>query len=215
MNNLRTAWTAFKGTGLPTRLHVAVRVLTCPFTPLMKRFPATGALLDVGCGHGLLVHLLAGDPSRRHLKLHGVDHDSAKIAVARRAAGASVEFSTANLSFFPESAFDAVSIIDVLYTVRQSAWNEILQGCARVLRPEGRLIVKEVVDRPRWKYWAIMAQEALAVRVFRITRGERPHFESSQSYREAIVAAGFEIVEDRPLPSATWISHYLWVGKKM
>jgi hypothetical protein len=71
-----------------------------------------------------------------------------------------------------------------------------------------------VVDRPRWKYWAIMAQEALAVRVFGITKGERPHFESPETYRAAIAAAGFAVVEARPLPSATWISHYLFVARK-
>ena len=214
MRNLQTAWKAFAGAGLPTRLHVLARTLTCPFTPLMERFPATGRLLDVGCGHGLLVHLLAKDPSRRHLRIHGIDHDAAKIAIARRAAVAGVEFSTDRLRHFPESAFDAVAMVDVLYTVRQSAWGEILGGCARVLKPGGRLIVKEVVDRPRWKYWAIMAQEALSVRVFGITRGERPHFEPVACYREAISAAGLTIVEARPLPSVSWVSHYLFVGQK-
>ncbi|MCK7513273.1 MAG: hypothetical protein MZV70_60750 [Desulfobacterales bacterium] len=46
------------------------------------------------------------------------------------------------------------------------------------MRPGGRLIVKEVVDRPRWKYWAIMAQETLSVSLFGITKGDRPHFEA-------------------------------------
>jgi SAM-dependent methyltransferase len=214
MASARTAWKVYKREPLPTRLHVAVRALTCPFSALMDRFPATGTLLDVGCGHGLLINLLARDPSRRHLKLHGVDHDSAKIDAARRTAGAGVQFSTEGLRLFPEAFFDAVSMVDVLYTVRTSAWNELLQECLRVLRPGGGLIVKEVVDRPRWKYWAIMAQEALSVRVFRITQGDRPHFESPEFYREAIVSAGFTVVEARPLSSATWISHYLFVGQK-
>jgi len=215
MRNLRTAWKAFEGVGLPARLHILARTLTCPFTPLMKRFPVTGTLLDVGCGHGLLIQLLAWDPSHRQLKLHGIDHDAVKIATARRTVSEGVGFSTDDLSLFPESAFDAVSIVDVLYTVRQSAWSEILQGCARVLKPGGRLIVKEVVDRPRWKYWVIMAQEALSVRVFGITKGDRPHFESAASYREAIAAAGFELVEEKPLRSISWISHYLFVGLKI
>ena len=79
----------------------------------------------------------------------------------------------------------------------------------------GALIVKEVVDRPRWKYWAIMAQETLSVTLFGITKGDRPHFESPEIYREAIVDAGFSIVEERPLSSANWISHYLFVARKI
>jgi 2-polyprenyl-3-methyl-5-hydroxy-6-metoxy-1,4-benzoquinol methylase len=214
MNSLRTAWKAYQAEGLPARLHVAVRAVTCPFEALIERFPTTGALLDVGCGHGLLINLLARHPSRRRLKLHGIDHDCAKIESARGTALPGVEFSCKNLKDFQNGAFDAVSMVDVLYTVRRSVWSAILLECARVLRPGGRLIVKEVVDRPRWKYWAIMAQEALSVRVFGITKGERPHFESPETYRAAIAAAGFAVVEARPLPSATWISHYLFVARK-
>ena len=114
----------------------------------------------------------------------------------------------------PESAFDAVSVVDVLYTVRREAWDEILAGCFRVLRPGGRLILKEVVDRPRWKYWAIMAQETFSVTVFGITKGERPHFESPADYCRAAEQAGFTLLEALPLRSATWISHYLVVAQK-
>jgi 2-polyprenyl-3-methyl-5-hydroxy-6-metoxy-1,4-benzoquinol methylase len=177
----------------------------------MQRFPESGKALDVGCGHGLLIQLLARDPLRGGLQLHGIDHDAAKIDAARRSMPAGAEFSTRRLDSFAAAVFDVVSLVDVLYTVRREVWNEILSGCFRVLRPGGRLIVKEVVDRPRWKFWAIMAQEALSVRVLRITKGDRPHFEPAESYRRAMLAAGFSIREEQPL-AAGWISHYLLVG---
>jgi len=215
MTSVRAAWRAYRGEGLPTRLHVVVRALTCPFSPLLDRFPCKGAVLDVGCGHGLLINLLSRDPSRRALKICGIDHDSAKIERARRVALPGVEFSTRGLDSFQEASFDAVSIFDVLYTVRKEVWSEILGGCSRVLRHGGLLIVKEVVDRPRWKYWAIMAQETLSVTLFGITKGDRPHFEAPEVYRAAIADAGFSIAEERPLSSANWISHYLFVARKI
>jgi 2-polyprenyl-3-methyl-5-hydroxy-6-metoxy-1,4-benzoquinol methylase len=215
MNSVAAAWTIYRGAGLATRLHVALRALTCPFGPLMSRFPTTGAVLDVGCGHGLLINLLASDPSRSALRLLGIDHDAGKIQAARRTAKAGVAFSSAPLAAVPEAAFDAVSIFDVLYTVRREVWGDILGGCHRALRPGGLVIVKEVVDRPRWKYWAILAQEALSVTVLGITQGDRPHFEPAETYRRAMADAGFGVVEERPLPSATWISHYLFVGRKI
>jgi 2-polyprenyl-3-methyl-5-hydroxy-6-metoxy-1,4-benzoquinol methylase len=215
MNSVAAAWNIYRRAGLGTRLHVMVRALTCPFGPLMGRFPTTGAVLDVGCGHGLLINLLARDPSHAGLRLVGIDHDAGKIETARRTALPGVDFSTAPLAAVPEAAFDAVSIFDVLYTVRREVWGAILGGCHRALRPGGLMIVKEVVDRPRWKYWAIMAQEALSVTLFGITQGDRPHFEAAASYRRAMADAGFGLVEERPLPSATWISHYLFIGRRI
>ena len=214
MNSLLTAWNAYEGEPLATRAHVVARALTCPFGPLIDRFPTKGSVLDVGCGHGLLINLLARDPSRCGLQLVGIDHDAAKIERARRTAPSGVDFSTRALHAFSEAAFDALSIVDVLYTVKRQAWDEILGGCFRALRPGGQLIVKEVVDRPRWKYWAIMAQETLSVSLFGITKGERPHFEAPSTYRDAIAGVGFTIVEERPLASANWISHYLFVAQK-
>jgi hypothetical protein len=29
------------------------------------------------------------------------------------------------------------------------------------------------------------------------------------------MAAGFAVIEERPLPTVTWISHYLFVGQKI
>jgi hypothetical protein len=57
MNSLLTAWKAYEGEPLTTRAHVVVRALTCPFAPLIDRFPTRGVALDVGCGHGLLINL--------------------------------------------------------------------------------------------------------------------------------------------------------------
>lgn len=213
MKTVLAAWSSYAREPLPHRLHVVVRALTCPFGAVLDRFPREGDVLDVGCGHGLLINLLARDPARSRLRLAGVDHDAAKIAVARRTAPG-VDFSTRALEDFPDGRFDAVSIFDVLYTVELGVWADILQGCLRVLRPGGLLIVKEVVDRPRWKHAAIMAQESLSVRIFRITKGDPPHFESPEGYCRAIAGAGFERVESAPLPSASWISHHLFTAVK-
>ena len=212
---IQIAWKLYRQEPPAVRLHVIGRVLTCPFAALIRHFPGEGAVLDIGCGRGLLLNFLAQDSAFAGLHLYGIDHDKAKIDSALHTGVGRVDFSTRDIESFADASFDVISIIDVLYAVRRSEWGTLLNHCFRLLRPRGRLLLKEVVDRPRWKYWAIMAQEALSVRVFGITRGDRPHFESPDGYRQAIVAAGFSVIEDRPLPTAAWISHYLFVGRKI
>jgi SAM-dependent methyltransferase len=118
--------------------------LDMPVRAADRPFPDDGGRPDVGCGHGLLVNLLSRDPLRRGLRLCGIDHDAAKIEAARRTALPGVDFSTASLRAFAGAAFDAVSIFDVLYTVKREIWGDILTGCFRALGPGGTLIVKKL-----------------------------------------------------------------------
>ncbi|MCK7513272.1 MAG: hypothetical protein MZV70_60745 [Desulfobacterales bacterium] len=87
-----------RGAADDARCTCVARALTCPFGPLIDRFPTTGAVLDVGCGHGLLINLLAQGsvPLRpaaaRHRPRCGQDRER---RAARRASG--VAFSTRRL----------------------------------------------------------------------------------------------------------------------
>jgi len=215
MSSLATAWKVYREEQPATRLHVLLRALTCPFGAFLTSFPHEGRVLDVGCGHGLLLNLLSRDPARAALRLHGIDHDGAKIAIARRTAGPAVIFSTSGLKELDAGAYDVVVLVDVLYTIPLGQWAGMLGECRRVLRPGGQLIVKEVVNRPRWKYWAIMAQESLSVRVFGITKGTPPHFESSAAYCRALADAGFTVDKAMALPAGSWISHHLFRARRL
>lgn len=208
------AWKLYREEPLAVRLHVIGRVLTCPFAALIRHFPEEGAVLDIGCGRGLALNFLAQDSAFAGLRLYGIDHDKAKINSALRTGMGRIDFSTRDLEFFADASFDVISIIDVLYTVRRSEWGAILNHCFRLLRPQGRLLLKEVVDRPRWKYWAILAQETISVRLIRLTKGHRPQIESAEAYHAAMIIAGFRIVEETPLTSVPWVSHYLFIGEK-
>ncbi len=211
---IQIAWKLYRQEPPAVRLHVIGRVLTCPFAALIRNFPGEGTVLDIGCGRGLLLNFLAQDSAFAGLRLHGIDHDKAKIDSALRTGVGRVDFSTRDLESFADASFDVISIVDVLYAVRRSEWGALLNHCFRLLRPRGRLLLKQVVDRPRWKYWAIMAQETIAVRLIGFTKGDRPHIESAETYRAAMVDAGFRITEEAPLASGTWVSHYLFVGEK-
>ena len=74
----------YSGAPLTARAHVRVRWATCPFRAVAAEVPASGRILEVGCGHGLLsLHLALTSPTREVL---GVDVDDDKLKAGRTAA---------------------------------------------------------------------------------------------------------------------------------
>jgi len=74
----------YRGESPGTMFHILARSLICPFARLLPYFPSSGKILDIGCGHGILLNLLAGDGPNRARQLVGIDHAPNKIGVAAR-----------------------------------------------------------------------------------------------------------------------------------
>ncbi|MDI9847076.1 class I SAM-dependent methyltransferase [Rhodoblastus sp. 17X3] len=113
---------------------------------------AGARVLDVGCGDGALVCVMAS----RGAEATGVDPDPAMLAAARsRAASegvraAFVEGRVERLPF-PDASFDVVFSVTVLCFTRDAASS--VRELARVLRPGGRLVLGEL---GRWSLWAAL-----------------------------------------------------------
>jgi 2-polyprenyl-3-methyl-5-hydroxy-6-metoxy-1,4-benzoquinol methylase len=211
----RAALRAYRGAPLGDRLHVLVRWLTCPFPPVVEALPTEGRVLEVGCGHGLFSGYLA----RRSpgLQVVGVDIDVDKIAVAAAAEpldGGRLRFAVGDSCSVPEGPWDAVVLVDVLYLLDEAGQRALLESCAAVLAPGGVLVVKDMATRPRWKArWNAM-QEALSVRVLKITAGS-PEFVFTDPDERArwLVASGLGDVRARRLDRGRVHPHHLLVGR--
>jgi 2-polyprenyl-3-methyl-5-hydroxy-6-metoxy-1,4-benzoquinol methylase len=163
------------------RAHVAVRWRTCPFPAVASRVPEHGRILDYGCGHGALATWLALEAPAREIT--GIDTAADKIASAQAAARAMVAKGLAPPVFarvasgqLPDGCWDAVLFVDVLYLMAPEEQESLLRRAARSLSPGGRVIVKEVSNRPRAKALWNRMQETVSVRVLRITAGRRLRF---------------------------------------
>lgn len=208
------ALSLYRNQSIGARLHTRLRAWSAPLDAVVQALPRDGTLLDVGCGHGLVSNEVAlRSPLVRVL---GIDLSETKIASARKSVGArtNVEFRQAALEEVPESGFDAVSLIDVLYLVPEGSWTSFLGTCREKLRPGGIFVVKEVGIEPWWKFERLKLQEFMSTRILRITKGDTMHFESGEELKKRLLSLGFEDVALRPLDSGYASPHLLLTARR-
>ncbi len=204
----------YAGAPLPARVHVRVRWATCPFQAVAAELPASGAILEVGCGHGLLsLYLAQGSADRR---VTGIDVDEDKLAVARTAAGAeglAATFEVVAGAELPAGPWAGIAIVDVLYLLSADHQRKLLGSCADLLAPGGVLAVKEMALVPRWKATWNRVQETASVKVLGITEGSELTFLAPADMAAAMAEGGLT-VRDRPIHRGYPHPHHLLVGTK-
>lgn len=209
----RHALAAYRGAARADRVHVWVRMHSCPFDEVAARVPTSGRVLDVGCGHGLFSLLLALTGER---DVTGTDVDTDKLVVAAAAAGRAaipIAFAPAQGGALPPGPWDAITIVDVLYLIGHDAAHALLRDAAAHLAPGGTLVVKEVQHRPRWKYLLTVGQELLATRIFRITEGEKVAFLRPDDIGATLARAGLDVHHER-LDRGRLHPHHLVIGRR-
>jgi 2-polyprenyl-3-methyl-5-hydroxy-6-metoxy-1,4-benzoquinol methylase len=103
---------------------------------ILRRMPArVGSALDVGCGSGDLVRLLAGRAER----VHGVDADPEITARARELSPADVTYTVAEApAGLPEGPHDVITCVAVLHHL---PFTEALEAFRDRLAPGGTLVI--------------------------------------------------------------------------
>lgn len=129
------------------------RPYICPFGRLLDETPRNARVLDVGCGGGLFLGLLASEGALRQGV--GFDVSGKAIALAQGMAtssGAPISFERIDAGDdWPDGPFDVVSLIDVMHHVPTKARRSVVEQAARRLRPEGLFLYKDMCDTPRWR----------------------------------------------------------------
>jgi SAM-dependent methyltransferase len=168
----RQALDAYRDTPLPTRMHAAVRWWSAPFPAVEAGLPASGRVLEIGCGHGLFSTYAALAGAARAVV--GVDIDGRKItlaqSVAHRLDEVNLSFRLAPSGEVPAGPWDAIVVIDMLYLLPAAEQRSLLAAAAAQLGPGGILLVKEMSPTPRWKAGWNRLQETAAVSILGITQ---------------------------------------------
>lgn len=197
-----------------TRLYAQLRgwIITKPLlAALAAELPDDGTLADLGCGIGLATLDLARRKPRAQLV--GLDRAPRRIAAAQQAAG---RLGIANAAFaVRDFRAEGVSeplrgafLIDLLHHVTPADAARLLEAVFAALAPGGRIAVKEVDLRPRWKLAVCHLTDLV------MAPGSPVHFRSAAHWREQLERAGFLDVRSRPICACQPYPHLLLSGRK-
>jgi len=140
--------------------------------------PASGSLLDAGCGTGRLLQLLHA--SRADLRLVGIDWSTCAAWRATAKAAVPVVCGDVNAMPFVAKSFDLIVSADVLCH-RAVDVSRALQQFFHLLRPGGRLII----NMPAYQ-WLLSAHDRAVHNARRTTM---------RGLISALEAAGFKIID--------------------
>jgi 2-polyprenyl-3-methyl-5-hydroxy-6-metoxy-1,4-benzoquinol methylase len=123
--------------------------------------PASGSVLDIGCGFGLFsLYYASTGPGRL---VRGIDLNPRRLGMARRAATRlgleNVVYEELDARHFKgDSPVSAAYMLDIVHHLPNDEVPSLLRELHRAIAPGGLLMVKDVDTRPapkRWFTWAL------------------------------------------------------------
>lgn len=129
------------------------RIGICPFERVIRHVPPGASVLDVGCGAGLFLALLAG------AEIDGVGFDSSRPAIdtaVRMAERVKLAGLPAKLRFirldvsepWPEGLFDVVSLVDVMHHIPPAHQKSVFEQAVGKVKAGGMLLYKDMANQP-------------------------------------------------------------------
>jgi uncharacterized protein (DUF2062 family)/trans-aconitate methyltransferase len=167
--------------------------------------PARGTVVDLGCGQGLMLAMLAtarhlhasgvwprGWPPPPAAALRGVDTRRRMVALARDALGAEAEIVEGDVRAVPLPPCEAVTILDVLHLMPRRDQDEVLARAAGAVVPGGVLVLREADAGAGWRFLVVRVHNWLT----RAVQGRwerRFHFRAAADWRAHLERLGFEV----------------------
>lgn len=151
-----------------TRLMQQYRSYICPLHEVIHDIPPQSSVLDVGCGHGLLLNLLVH--LGRIRRGYGFDMARPAIEIASRVASnhsfsSTVAFEARSVEKgIPHLGYEVVTVIDVLHHIPDSHKQSFVEALCSALPEGGRLIIKDMVVKPRWRATANLLHDLVMAR---------------------------------------------------
>jgi SAM-dependent methyltransferase len=169
------------------RYYVAGKLALDPvFALIASQAGDFGRVLDLGCGRGQLSAFLL--ELGRASQVTGIDSDSRKVEVARRAVP-EAELVVADAAVFELPVADTVLLIDLLHYLPREEQDALLKAGVRALAPGGRLLVRELDGDPSARSRFTRFLEWMARRLG-VNRGRATHYRPARELMSLLESAG-------------------------
>ena len=157
---------------LVPRTIQCLRPYICPFEALVDAVPPGSTVLDVGCGAGLFLGLLA--KLDRIASGHGFDVSDRSIDIANMMKHQLPKHTPmlfeqrSTDDFWPAGTFDVISMIDVMRHIHPAQQADVFSCVVASLRPGGVFIYKDMVQHPLWRSWANRLHDLILAKQLRL-----------------------------------------------
>lgn len=154
----KVVWNLYSHSPRLIRTLAALRTFTCPMQALLAEVPTQSTIFDIGCGSGLFLSLLIAN--HQIIKAVGCDPNALALNNAKTvmnqlvATGEKVTvelFEAEDPQHWPNNSFSVVSLIDVMHHISPQKQRTIFEAAAQRVEPGGRLIYKDIGERPLWQ----------------------------------------------------------------
>lgn len=191
--------------GVKDRFLATYRPYLCPFGVVMEHVGEGSSVLDIGCGSGLWLFLLAR--SGRISEGTGFDVNRDKIELADSIKGDEDKLRFVHVDCggeWPEGPFDCVTMIDVLHHIPLVEQFEFLSGIGRT--GAKRIVFKDIDPGARFKSFMNTVHDVVVSR-------QVPRYCRRDQVAEWLEQMGYRVVENVRC-DMLWYSHYLIVAEK-
>jgi SAM-dependent methyltransferase len=173
--------------------------------------PSGRALVDIGCGQGLMLALLA---EARHSsfpqfdRLIGIERRPRIARLARTALGADAEILEQDARSIGTESYSAVLLFDVLHLMSPSDQEAVVRTMAAALEPGGIILVRDGDASAGWRFAAVRIGNRLKAFSSGIWR-QKFHFRTKLGWIECYARLGLD-TDVRPMGEGTPFANVLF-----
>ncbi|HGJ63967.1 TPA: class I SAM-dependent methyltransferase [bacterium] len=187
----------YQSANFADRLIILARLIfsASPIIDILEQYlPKDGLIVDLGCGYGVISHLLSFSYPQR--KIIGFDVSQTRIESAKKSISNNIQFQLADIRDAQIPACDAVIIIDILYLLPYQDQEKVLIKCFEKLNQNGILIIKDTDKSAIWKFRYTYIEEKIKIKLSlygKEVKKSSLYYQTSEDFIILLKRIGFDV----------------------